>query len=102
MWSLRPDLLRPSPDLSPSKRHPAWPRRGAGPRGGHLSPPRNRPCPVRTAEIYSRSAPCVVEAHGLANVREQVYELAARGDQRDDHDERDQGENERVFHHSLS
>ena len=39
-WSLRPNLIRPSLGASPSKRRPAWPRRGAGPRGGHLSPPR--------------------------------------------------------------
>src|SRR5258708_14110204 len=29
-WSPRPDLLRPSPDTPPSRRHPAWPRRGVG------------------------------------------------------------------------
>src|SRR5712692_4172155 len=43
--SLRPDLLRPSPDTPPSRRHPAWPRRGVGPRRGHLSPPRKQSDP---------------------------------------------------------
>ena len=39
-WSLRPDLFRPSPRRAASRRHPAWSRRGVGPRGGLLSPPR--------------------------------------------------------------
>jgi hypothetical protein len=38
-WSLRPDLLRPSPRREPSRRHPIVAGRG-GYRGGILIPPR--------------------------------------------------------------
>src|SRR5260370_42186400 len=38
-WGLRPALLPPAPDLSPSQRLPASPRRGGGPRPRPPAPP---------------------------------------------------------------
>jgi hypothetical protein len=44
----------------------------------------------------------VVVAHGGRDVRERVDQLSASRDQRDDHDQRDQGKDERVLNHSLA
>src|SRR5437879_7271746 len=75
--------------VSPARRLPTWPRRGEGPRRGR--------CPLR-----EESAPYVVVTHCRADVGEQIYELAACRDQRDDDDERTEGQDERVLNHALS
>src|SRR5438132_5917272 len=90
MWSLRPDYSGRPPNMPLSRRHPASPTRGEGPRRRTSVPP------------AKGSAPYVVVTHGRADVGEQIYELAACGDQRDDDDERNEGEDERVLNHSLS
>src|SRR6266550_2874751 len=62
---------------------------------------RTRPCPGRADGSEPGSAPHVVVAHGGRDVRVDVHQLAAGGDQRDDHDEGDERKNKRVLDHSL-
>src|SRR5437899_10865578 len=61
-WSLRPNLFRPSPGVPPSKRLPAWPRRGVGPRRGRLAPPRLPQAPALCLTAAARLTPDAIAA----------------------------------------